>query len=122
MSKDLALALQNSHLVWDQAQIDGAVEAIATQIREDYKGGERPVYLTLMHGGMDSVLGWLVDLVGGRQSARTWHFIFCFAFVAFILVHLFMVVVTGPINQVRAMITGNYRVHDAPPEPPHAAD
>jgi thiosulfate reductase cytochrome b subunit len=29
---------------------------------------------------MDSVLGWMVDLVGGRQSARTWHFIFCFAF------------------------------------------
>jgi hypoxanthine phosphoribosyltransferase len=52
MTKDLALALQNSHLVWDQAQIDAAVEAIAGQIREDYEGGERPVYLTLMHGGM----------------------------------------------------------------------
>jgi thiosulfate reductase cytochrome b subunit len=62
---------------------------------------------------MDSVLGWLVDLVGGRQSARTWHFIFCFAFIAFILVHVFMVLVTGPLNQVGAMITGRYRVHDA---------
>jgi thiosulfate reductase cytochrome b subunit len=60
---------------------------------------------------MDSVLGWLVDLVGGRQSARTWHFVFCFAFVAFIAVHLFMVLVTGPLNQIRAMITGNYRIH-----------
>ena len=68
---------------------------------------------------MDSVLGWLVDLVGGRQSARTWHFIFCFAFVAFIGVHLFMVLVTGPVNQVRAMLTGNYRVHEAP-EPTNA--
>jgi thiosulfate reductase cytochrome b subunit len=70
---------------------------------------------------MDSVLGWLVDLVGGRQSARTIHFIFCFAFVGFIGVHLFMVLVTGPFNQIRAMITGRYRVHETS-EAPHAAD
>ena len=69
---------------------------------------------------MDSVLGWMVDLVGGRQSARTWHFIIAFAFIAFIAVHLFMVLVTGPLNQVRAMITGNYRIHEA--KVPHAAD
>ncbi len=80
---------------------------------------------------MDSVLGWLVDLVGGRQSARTWHFVFCFAFIAFVAVHLFMVLVTGPWNQLRGMITGNYRYHDDPapqapvaaaPEPRHAPD
>jgi thiosulfate reductase cytochrome b subunit len=68
------------------------------------------------------VLGWLVDLVGGRQSARTWHFIFCFAFVGFILVHVFMVVVTGPLNQLRAMITGRYRIHESHPESNHAPD
>jgi thiosulfate reductase cytochrome b subunit len=66
---------------------------------------------------LDSVLGWLVDLVGGRQSARTIHFIIAFAFLAFVLVHVFMVLVTGPVNQVRAMITGRYRVHDAPATP-----
>ena len=66
---------------------------------------------------MDSVLGWLVDLVGGRQSARSWHFVIAFAFLAFVLVHVFMVIVSGPINQMRAMITGRYRV---PPE--HVAD
>jgi thiosulfate reductase cytochrome b subunit len=71
---------------------------------------------------MDSVLGWMVDLVGGRQSARTWHFIFCFAFVGFILVHVFMVVVTGPLNQLRAMITGRYRIHESHPESNHAPD
>ena len=47
--------------------------------------------------------------------ARTWHFIFAFALVAFVVVHVVMVLVTGPLNQVRAMITGNYRV---PPDPP----
>ena len=63
---------------------------------------------------MDSVLGWMVDLVGGRQSARTWHFVIAMAFIGFIAVHLFMVLVTGPINQIRAMITGRYRIHEDP--------
>ena len=63
---------------------------------------------------LDSVLGWMVDLVGGRQSARTWHFIIAFAFIAFIAVHLFMVLATGPINQIRAMLTGDYRIHEDP--------
>jgi thiosulfate reductase cytochrome b subunit len=66
---------------------------------------------------MDSVLGWMVDLVGGRQSARTWHFIIAFAFVGFILVHVFMVLVSGPLNQIRSMITGRYRIHDEPATP-----
>jgi len=52
MSKDLKLALQNSRLLFDQAQIDEAVDAIAALIRADYEEGERPLYLTLMHGGM----------------------------------------------------------------------
>jgi thiosulfate reductase cytochrome b subunit len=68
---------------------------------------------------LDSVLGWLVDVVGGRQSARSIHFIIAFAFIAFILVHVFMVLVTGPVNQIRAMITGRYRIHE-PPAPPTA--
>ena len=33
---------------------------------------------------MDTVLGWLVDLVGGRQSARTIHFIIAFGFIGFV--------------------------------------
>ncbi|MEO6102566.1 MAG: cytochrome b/b6 domain-containing protein [Pseudoxanthomonas sp.] len=63
---------------------------------------------------LDSVLGWMVDLVGGRQSARTWHFIIAFSLLAFVLVHVFMVLVSGPLNQLRSMITGRYRI---PPDP-----
>jgi len=66
---------------------------------------------------MDSVLGWLVDLVGGRQSARTWHFIIAFAFLAFLFVHVFMVLVSGPLNQLRSMITGRYRLPRDPAPP-----
>ena len=62
---------------------------------------------------LDSVLGWLLDLLGGRQSARTLHFIFAGVMLVFIAIHLFMVLVTGPINQIRSMLTGWFRIHEA---------
>lgn len=74
---------------------------------------------------MDAVLSPLVEAVGGRQSARTIHFIIAWGFVAFVLIHLFEVLVTGAFNQLRGMITGYYAIHaqptDAqPPDPPSA--
>lgn len=68
---------------------------------------------------LDSVLytGW-VDIVGGRQSARSIHFIVAWLLVAFVLIHVFEVIVTGLWNNVSSMITGRYRV--TPPEVPHA--
>ena len=59
---------------------------------------------------LDSVLGWWLQLVGGRQSARTLHFIAMALFVGFTLVHVLMVVYAGPINELRSMITGRFRV------------
>lgn len=59
---------------------------------------------------MNTVLGWLLDLVGGRQSARTIHFLIALAFVLFVVVHVFQVLVTGAVNNMRSMITGRYRV------------
>jgi thiosulfate reductase cytochrome b subunit len=59
---------------------------------------------------MDSVLGWLVALVGGRQSARTIHFILAFGFIGFVLIHVFEVLISGVFNQIRSMITGYYDV------------
>ena len=59
---------------------------------------------------MDAVVPWLPRIFGGRQSARTVHFIACFAFVGFVLGHLFMVAVTGLFNNVRSMLTGWYRI------------
>ena len=63
-----------------------------------------------MSPGMDAAWPWLIDLFGGRQSARSIHFIVAMALAAFILVHLTMVVLAGPINEVRSMITGRYRL------------
>lgn len=53
--------------------------------------------------------GW-VDWFGGRQSMRTLHFLAAFALVAFFLIHVFQVIVTGVWNNLRSMITGRYRV------------
>ncbi|MCB1884057.1 MAG: cytochrome b/b6 domain-containing protein [Geminicoccaceae bacterium] len=63
-----------------------------------------------MSPGMDAAWPWLLDLFGGRQSARSIHFIVAFLLVLFIVVHLLMVVLAGPINEVRSMITGRYRL------------
>ncbi len=59
---------------------------------------------------MASVLGWWMDLVGGRQSARTLHFVAMALFVLFAVVHVAMVFYAGPINEMRSMITGRFRV------------
>ena len=63
-----------------------------------------------MSPGMDAAWPWLLDLAGGRQSARSLHFIAAALIAAFILVHLVMVVLAGPINEIRSMITGRYRL------------
>ncbi len=47
---------------------------------------------------------------GGRQSARSIHFLCAGGFALFIVVHLVMVVLAGPVNEVRSMITGRFRL------------
>lgn len=69
---------------------------------------------------LDAVLWPMLDLVGGRQSARTIHFIIAWAFVAFVLVHVFEVLISGAFNQLRGMLTGYYRVDDEPADAPPA--
>jgi thiosulfate reductase cytochrome b subunit len=59
---------------------------------------------------MDAAWPWLLDLFGGRQSARSIHFI-CAALIAgFIVIHLLMVMLAGPFNELRSIITGWYRL------------
>ncbi len=58
---------------------------------------------------MDSFAPGWVDWLGGRQAARTLHFIAATGLVAFVLVHLFEVIVTGVFNNLRSMITGYWR-------------
>ena len=71
-----------------------------------------------MSPGIDAFAPWLLDLFGGRQSARTLHFLFATGVVLFIVVHVAEVFLAGPINEVRSIITGNYHV---PPDHPGKA-
>ena len=59
-----------------------------------------------MSPGFNSIGGVLLDLMGGRQSARTLHFLSAAAIVAFVVVHVGLVIWTGLLNNMRAMITG----------------
>lgn len=59
---------------------------------------------------MDAAFPLLLDIFGGRQSARTIHFVTAFAFVGFFIVHVLMVLLSGPLNSMRSMITGRYRI------------
>jgi thiosulfate reductase cytochrome b subunit len=61
---------------------------------------------------MDAAFPWLLHLFGGRQSARTVHFILAWTLVAFVLVHVFMVLVSGVWNNIRSMITGRYAIKE----------
>jgi thiosulfate reductase cytochrome b subunit len=66
---------------------------------------------------LDTLFGGWVGWFGGRQTVRSIHFIVAWLLVAFALVHVFEVIVTGFWNNLRSMITGRYRV---PEEKRHA--
>jgi thiosulfate reductase cytochrome b subunit len=63
-----------------------------------------------MSPGMNASWPWLVDIFAGRQSARSVHFMCAFLLLAFFIVHMIMVVLAGPLNEVRSILTGWYRV------------
>jgi thiosulfate reductase cytochrome b subunit len=63
-----------------------------------------------MSPAMNTAWPWLLDIFGGRQSARSIHFICAFALVSFFVVHILMVLLAGPANEIRSMVTGYYRL------------
>lgn len=59
--------------------------------------------------GLSPSFDWLVELFGGRQSARSLHFVFAWALFAFFVVHVALVLLSGPVRQMRDMISGGQR-------------
>lgn len=49
---------------------------------------------------------WLLDVFGGRQSARSIHFLLAWGLFGFLVLHVALVLLSGPVKQVRDMITG----------------
>lgn len=63
-----------------------------------------------MSPAMDAAFPILPWVFGGRQAARTIHFLCAFSFLAFFIVHIIMVVLSGTWNNIRSMITGQYAI------------
>jgi thiosulfate reductase cytochrome b subunit len=66
-----------------------------------------------MSPGLDAAFPFLVEIFGGRQSARTIHFLCATGIVLFVFVHVVMVLISGVWNNMRSMITGRYRIEPA---------
>jgi thiosulfate reductase cytochrome b subunit len=59
---------------------------------------------------MDSAFPVLLWVFGGRQSARTIHFILAFSFLGFFIVHMLALLLSHPVNGLRSMITGRFAI------------
>jgi len=133
----LSYAIASRHLARDLAPTRDELRGIGASIREHlrfkhatgeaakrYNVLQKLAYLVVvfvllplivimgmaMSPWLDSILSGWVDIVGGRQSARSIHFIVAWLLVAFVLIHVFQVIVTGLWNNLRSMITGRFKV------------
>ena len=59
-----------------------------------------------MSPGIEPAVPWLVDGLGGRQSARSLHFITTWVLVAFVIGHVAMALVSDPVRLIGAMVHG----------------
>jgi thiosulfate reductase cytochrome b subunit len=55
----------------------------------------------------------LFALFGGRESARTIHFLCAFALVLFAVIHVIQLFVAGFLNEMRSMITGRFAIRSS---------
>jgi thiosulfate reductase cytochrome b subunit len=72
-----------------------------------------------MSPAMNAAAPWLPELFGGRQTARTVHFLAMLALVGFFAVHMAMILLAGPLNLLRSITTGWTRID--PEETRHEA-
>src|SRR5690606_2762895 len=75
-----------------------------------------------MSPAMNAAWPFLVDLFGGRQSARTIHFICAVALALFAVVHVAMALLSGPINALMGIVTGWRRERPEAPDQKETRD
>jgi thiosulfate reductase cytochrome b subunit len=63
-----------------------------------------------MSPGLDAAFSFLPSVFGGRQSARSIHFLCAFLVLGFAVVHMTMVLLSGSWNNMRSMLTGWYKI------------
>ncbi len=96
------------HPVGDAARRYNILQKLAYLLVIFGLGGLIVITGLCMSPRMDTVMDGIMSLLGGRQSARSLHFIAAVGFVLFVCIHLFEVVVTGLWNNLRSMITGQF--------------
>ena len=131
----VAWALWSRHLVRDllptRAELRGIGRSVLDHLRFRHPTGEAArrynvlqnlAYLSVifvllplvilaglaMSPRLDAVFTGWVELLGGRQSARTLHFLAAAGLLGFTAIHLFEVIVAGAWNEIRSMLTGWY--------------
>jgi len=130
LSRDLAPTTTDLRSIWQSVKDHARFRHPRGEAAKHYNVLQKLTYLSvifvwfplviLMGFAMSPMLnalapGW-VDLFGGRQSARTLHFVAAFALLAFMALHVFLVITTGLWNNLRSMVDGYYRIR-----PPLAA-
>jgi thiosulfate reductase cytochrome b subunit len=129
LASGLATGRLRRTLLPTAAQVRGLGRTVADHLRlrfprgeaaRDYNGLQKLTYLAVvlvllplmvatglaMSPTVDAWIPGLPGAFGGRQSARTVHFLTASTLVLFALVHVVMILASGPINEMRAMITG----------------
>lgn len=126
LSRDLALKREErglSHL-WVDIKSHARLRFPTGEAARSYNALQKIAYLSVifvliplvvltgmtMSPTLNAAFPFLLDVFGGRQSARSIHFLCAAGLCAFIFIHLLMVVLAGPINELRSMITGWYRL------------
>lgn len=126
LSRDLALKPEERKLahLWHDIKEHAHLRFPTGEAAKAYNPLQKIAYLGVIFGliplvvltGMtmsptlNAAFPWLLDVFGGRQSARSIHFLCATGFLAFILIHLLMVILAGPLNELRSILTGWYRL------------
>jgi thiosulfate reductase cytochrome b subunit len=71
-----------------------------------------------MSPGMDAAFPILPWAFGGRQSARTIHFLCAWSLVGFFAIHIFQVFAAGVFNEMRSIVTGRFAITLPPDDAP----
>ena len=69
-----------------------------------------------MSPAFTAVAPWSVELIGGRQTARTLHFFLTGALVFFLVVHVAMIVIAGFRSRMTGMIRGHVQTTETTEE------
>ena len=107
--KDIVDHIKLKHPVGEEAKHYNVLQKLA------YLGVILLIILMVLTGltmspGVDAVFPFLLNLFGGRQSARTIHWICANLIVLFVIIHVIEVFIAGVFNEVGSMITGRYRI------------